>query len=223
MWPHPQLSSHLLSGPMFLYVSTRYHTPGALIPFLIKLCATLLPFTMKTTENAAIPLFCLLSLMVLWFASHRMWVGISIPSFSAGNSSGIIYRHSVPFLMYCMRGTEWIISLFQDSFSSTTTTPVSSALAGMMVMSRYYRAMSAVAFGCVIALIAPLALLLAFMILMWVGAFWLKSALLIADAIYWSILLESGTLSSLLNIRHISTMLDPTAWARPGPGPTGAL
>jgi hypothetical protein len=66
-----------------------------------------------------------------------------------------------------------------------------------------------------------LAFLLAFMILMWAGAFWWKSALLIADAISWSIFVESGTLSSLLNIRRLCAMLDPAIGA--GPGPTGAL
>jgi len=94
------------------------------------------------------------------------------------------------------------------------------------MMSRYWRPISAVAFVCVIAVFAPLALLLAFMILMWAGAFWWKCALLIADAISWSIELQSGTLLSLLSIRHLSAMLDPAVGVGPGPasgpGLTGA-
>jgi len=148
-------------------------------------------------------------------------VGITIPSFSGSNSSRIFCRPSVPFPMYRIRGTAWIFILSQDSFCSTSTTPLSTVLAAVVMMSRYCRAISAVAFGCVMAVIVPLAFLLAFMILMWAGAFWWKSAQLVADAISWSILLESGTLSSLFNIRRLSAMLDPAVGARPGP--TGAL
>jgi len=221
MWPHQQQSSDLLSGPSCVYVSTRYHTPAALMPFLTKLSVTLLPFTTKTTDDAAISPFCLLSLMVRGFASHLTWAGITMPSFSASNYSRIFCRPSMPVPMYRTRGTARILSLSQDSFSSMSTTPLSTLHAAVMMMSRYCRAISAVAFCCVIAVIAPVAFLLAFMILMWGGAFWWKSALLIADAISWSILLESGTLLSLLNIRRLSTMLDPAVGA--GHGPTGAL
>jgi len=55
------------------------------------------------------------------------------------------------------------------------------------------------------------------MILMWAGTFWWKSALLIADAISWSILLGSGTLSSLLKIKPLSAILDPDVGAGAGP------
>jgi len=62
---------------------------------------------------------------------------------------------------------------------------------------------------------------------MWAGAFWWKSALLVTDVMSWSSLFESGMLSSLFSIRHLSAMLDPTVGAGPGPvpeiGPTGAL
>jgi len=58
-------------------------------------------------------------------------------------------------------------SLAQVTFSSTSTTPLSTVLAAMIMMSRSCIAISAVAFGCVIAVIAPLAFLFAFMILMW--------------------------------------------------------
>ena len=73
----------------------------------------------------------------------------------------------------------------------------------------------------------PLVFILAFIILMWAGAFWWNSALLIADAIAWSNLLESGTLLSLLSMWRLSAMLDPAVGAETGPGPvlglTGAL
>ena len=220
-WPHPQQSSHLQSGPLFLYVSTRYHTPAALIAFLTKLCATMIPIMTKTTDDAAISPFSLLSLMVWGFASHLTWVGISMPSYSASNSSRMFGRPSVPFPIYRTRGTAWIFSLSQDSFAATSTTPLSTVLDAVMVMSRYCRAIAAVAFRCVMAVISPLASLLAFMISKWAGAFWWKSALLIAYAISWSIILESSTLSSLLNIRHLSAILNPAVGA--GPGPTGAL
>jgi len=223
MWPHPQQSSNLLSGSVYVYLSTRYHTPASSMPVLKKFCATLLPFTMKTTDDAAISAFCLLSLMVQGFASDHTWVGLTIPSFTASNFSRIFCRRSVPFPMYHLRGTAWIVSCSTDSFSSTSTTPSSTVLTAVMMMSRYCRAISAVAFGCVIAEIAPLAFLLALMILMWAGAFLWKSALLIADAISWSILLESSTLSSLLNMRRVSAILDPAVGAVPGPGLTGAL
>ena len=163
------------------------------MPFLTMPCAALLPFTTKTTDDAAISLFYLLSLMVRGFGSHRTWVWIVMPSFSASNSSRIICRPSVPFPMYRTRGTAWFFSLSQVSFPSTFTTPLSTVLAVVMMMSRYRRAISGVAFWCVIAVIVPLAFLLAFMILMWAGAWWWNSALLIADAISWSILLGSGT------------------------------
>ena len=52
-----------------------------------------------------------------------------------------------------------------------------------MMMSWYRIAIAAVAFGSVIAVMALFAYLLVFMILIWAGAFWWKSALVIADAI----------------------------------------
>jgi len=63
---------------------------------------------------------------------------------------------------------------------------------------------------------APFAFLLAFMIVMWARAGWWTSALLMTDAIYWSILLGSGTLSSLCRIRRLSAMLEPVVGATPG-------
>jgi len=54
MWPHPQQYSHLLSGPVLVKGSTRYHTPAALLPSLNYIRATLLPFTTKTTDDSVI-------------------------------------------------------------------------------------------------------------------------------------------------------------------------
>jgi len=186
------------------------------MPFLTRPYAALLPFTTKPTDDAANSLFGLLSLMVWGLASHRTWVGIVMPSFFASNSSRIFCRPSVPFPMYRTRGTAWIFSLSQVSFPSTSTTPLSTVLAAVMMRSQYRRAISAVAFWCVIAVMVPFAFLLAFMIQMWAAASWWNSALLIADAISWSILLGSGTLSSLLRIRHLSAMLEPVVRAGAG-------
>jgi len=159
--------------------------------------------------------------LVWWFASHCTWVGIVMPSVSASNSSLIFCRLCVPVPMYRMRGTAWMLSLSEGSFSSTSTNPLSIVLAAVMMISRYCRGISAVAVHCVIAVIAPLAFHLAFMIVMWAGACWWKRALLIADGISWSILLGSGTLSSLFTIRHLSDMLYPVV--RAGLGPVGAF
>jgi len=215
MWPHPQASSHLLSGPAFVNSSTRYHTPAALMTFWITLCTTLLPFTTTTTDDTAIYPFCLPSRMVWWFACHRTWVGIAVPVFTASNPSHILCRPSVSIRMYRTRGTSWIVSLSLVSFSLTFTTPVLTVLAAVMVMSWYHIVISTVVLFGMIAVIVPFALLLAFMILMWAGACGWKSALLIADAISWSIILGSGTLWSVLRIRHLSAMLEPgvAAWA----------
>jgi len=183
MWPHPQQSSHLLSGPAFVNASTPYHTPAASMPLLIKLCASQLPFMTKTTDDTVMSPFCLRSLMVRGFASHHTWVGIAMPLVSASKSSHIFCRPSVPFPMYRTRRTASIFSISQVSFRLTSMTPLSTVHTAMMMMSCYCIAISAVAFWCVIAVIVPFAFLLAFMIVIWAGACWWKSALLIADAI----------------------------------------
>ena len=219
VWHHPQQSSHPLSGPAFVYISNRYHTPAALMPLLTKPCAAMLPFTTNTTYDVAISPFCLLSLMVRGFSSHRTWVGIVMLSFSGSDSSSIFDRPSVRCPMYCTRHTACIFTLLQDSSSSTSTTPLLTVLTAVMMISQYRRAISAVAFWCVIAMIAPLAFLLALMILIWAGACWWKCALLIADAISWSTLLRSGTLLSPQKIRRLSAMVDPVIGVGPGPGP----
>jgi len=69
-------------------------------------------------------------------------------------------------------------------------------------------AISAEAFWCMFAMLAPFAFLLPFLILMWVRASLWKSALSIADSISSSISLGSGTLSSRLRMAHQSAMLE---------------
>jgi CHASE2 domain-containing sensor protein len=73
--------------------------------------------------------------------------------------------------MYRMKGTACIFSFSQDSFCSTSTSQLSTVLAVVMTMWQYYRSISAVELGWVIPVIVPLAFLLAFVILMWAGAF----------------------------------------------------
>jgi hypothetical protein len=127
--------------------------------------------------------------------------------------------------MYHMRGTESINGLSQDLISSISTTPFSTIQAALMKMSLSYRVITAVAFGFVIVVTEHLAFLLAVMIQMWAGAFRRMSTLVNVEAISCSILFESGTLSSLLNILRLSAMLDPAfgAGPRPGPGPACVL
>jgi hypothetical protein len=90
-----------------------------------------------------------------------------------------------------------------------------------MMMSQYCRAIFAVAFWCVTAVIAHLVFLYAFMILIWAEVCWWNSALLIADAISRFVLLGGGTLSSLLKMKHLSAMFNTVIGA--GPGPAGAF
>jgi len=131
-----------------------------------------------------------------------------MPKFAASNSSRIFFRPSVPFPIDRARGTVWIISLSQVRFSSTSTTPVSKVLAPVMMMSRYHKAMSAVGFCWVIAVIAIFAFLLAFMIQMCAGIWWWKNIPFIADAIVWSIILGSGRCSSLMRIRRLAASIE---------------
>ena len=227
MWPHQEQSSPLLSGPSFLYVSTWYPPQPRWCHYWLSSVPSYSALRQRLPTTRHFSPFRVLSLIVRGFAIHLTWVWITIPSFSASNSSRIFCRPCVPFPKYHMRPNALIFSLSQDSLSSTSTTPLSTVLAAVMMRSRYCWAISAVAFGCVIALIPPLACHLAFMTLLWAGAFWWKRTLLIADAISWTIILESGTLSSALSIRLLSAILDPTVGAGPGPrpglGPTGAL
>jgi len=90
---------------------------------------------------------------------------------------------------------------------------MSTVLAAVMIMSRHRSAISTVSFLSMIAVFAPFAFLLAFMILMLAGACWWNSALLISEAISWSIVLGSGTLSSLLRIRRLSVKVEPVVGA----------
>jgi hypothetical protein len=137
MGPDPQNSSHLLSGPAFVYVSTQYQTPPALMPFLINSRATFLPFTRKTTDDAAIFLFYLLSLIWWVFASDCTCVGIFMYSFDTSHFSPFFFIPSVPFSIYNTIGTTWMITIAQDSFCSTSPTPLSTVLTAVMIMLRY--------------------------------------------------------------------------------------
>jgi len=183
----------------------------------------LAPSTTNTIHDAAICLFCLIFLMVWGFASHRTWVGIPIPWFSTSHSSGIFCRLSVPCPIYHMSRTAWIFSLSQDSSSSTSMTPWTTVRAMVMMTSQDNSAVATIAFWWVTAGIVPLAVLFAFIIRMRAGALCWRSALLIADAISWSILLGGGTLLSLLDIRHLSAMLDSAVGEGYGPGAICAL
>jgi len=100
-----------------------------------------------------------------------------------------------------------------------STPPLWSALTAVMLMLWFCRAISAVQFRRVIAVIAPSAFPLVFMMVMWAGAFGWKSTLLISDAISCSILLDGGTLSARPDIWRLSAMLDPAISAGPGPWP----
>jgi len=221
MWPHPQQCTHVLSGPTFMNGLTRYHTPAALIPSLTSLRATMSPITTMTTDDAEISPWCVLSLMLWWFASYCTWMGITTPPSSTWISSRICCRPSVHLLMFLMRGTSWTFSLSQVSFSSISITPLSTICAVLIMTSLYASAIAAVVCWWVIAMIALFTFLYVFIIWMWAGAFRWESALLIADAISWSIMFGRGTSLSLLTIRRPSAMLDPDSGS--GPGPADAL
>jgi len=217
-------SAAMLTSAVWAYIGEWFDSvqhSRHLDALLTSLRATLWPFTTKTTDDAEISPFCLLSVMLWGFASHRTWTGITTSSFSAWISSRIVCRPSVPLSMYLTSCTEWTLSLPQESFSSTSKTPMSTVRAALMMTSRYSSAIAAIAFWSVIAVIAPFGFLLAFIIRMWAAVFWWRSPLLIADAISWSILLGRGIPSSLLEIRRLSAMLDPDSGA--GPGFVGAL
>lgn len=91
----------------------------------------------------------------------------------------------------------------------------------VMMTLCYISAIAVVGFWCVCATIVPLAFAFLLMIRMWAGAICWNSAVLIANAISWSMLLPRGTLFSVLSIRRLSAMLDLAIGA--GPGPKGAL
>jgi len=140
MWPH------LLSGPAFMYTWTEHLIYAVLRPFFTPLYATFLHSTMNTTDNVVLSPMSYLSPIVQGFASHHSWVMISMSSFSASNSSRIVFRPLAPCPMSYLRGTAWIINDSQDSFSSTSMTPVLTVLAAVEIFSPNCRAISAVAF-----------------------------------------------------------------------------
>ena len=209
-----ELTSTLRARIHVLFDSVPYSRHIQMLPDqALRRCA---PFTTMITDDAVICQFCLLSLMVSGFARHRTSVPIVPLSFSASNSSRMFCRLSVPFPMYGLTGTAWISGLSQVSFPWTSTTSFWTVLAAVMMMSGYCTAISAAAFWCAIAVTAPLALLLAFMILMSARVCWWNRALFIADAISWSILLGSCKLSSLSRIRRLSAILQPVVRAGAG-------
>jgi len=144
--------------------------------------------------------------MVPGFARHHGLVGIAKPLDSAWTSSSTFSRPSVPCLMYLIRGTARIYILYHDSFSSTSMIPSSTVSAGVMMTSWYKRAIATIACSSVIAVPAPLAILVAFIIWKWASAYWCKSALLIADLTSGSIFLRTGTLSSSVIMRRLSAL-----------------
>ena len=112
--------------------------------------------------------------------------------------------------------TVWIFRLSPDSFPSQLMGPLNTDLAALIIISRYRRAISAVVFWLVIAVIVPFAFLLVFMI--WTGAraFCWKSALLTGDAIFSYIFPGRRMLSSLLIISRLTAILNPDVRAGPG-------
>jgi len=75
-------------------------------------------------------------------------------------------------------------------------------------MSWYRRAISSVAFSCMIAMMVPLAFLFPLMILMWDRACWWSGLLLLTYSITSSIILRSGLHSSLSRLKRLSAMDD---------------
>jgi len=125
--------------------------------------------------------------------------------------------------MYLTSGMVWIFSLSQHSFPSMSMIPLSTDIAALITICGYRRAVSAVAFWCVIAVIVPFAFLLAFVLRTCARACCWTSAMLTADAISSSIFLGKGMLSSLNMISRLSAMLEPGVGAGPGSGALWSL
>jgi hypothetical protein len=85
--------------------------------------------------------------------------------------------------MYRRRGTASIVGVSRDTYYSISMTPLSTVLRAAMIMAQYPGTISTVAIWCMSGVIAPLAFLLAFMILLWAGAFWWRCGVLIAQTI----------------------------------------
>jgi hypothetical protein len=209
MWPHPQQSSQRVSGPAFVYGSPLYRTPAAITPWFPGPCATFFLLTMKTTDDALIAPHCSHSLIIPGFDSHITLAGIATPAFAAGIASRNFCSPWVPLPVYLMSMTVWSVSFSQDLFPASSMIPLSTNLAALLMISQYSRAISAVAFWCVIAVNVPFVFLLAFMIWTSAEACSWNSALLTADAISSSIFLARGIHSSLLKISRKSAMLEP--------------
>ena len=155
MWPDSQQRSQRLSGPAFVDSLTLNHTPTAGTPFLTSLCAAIVRFTTKTTDDTLISPLGPPSCMVRGFVSHRTLAGIVTPSFSASIVSLIFSSPSVPMPMFPTIGTVGIFSLSHNTFPCTSLIPLSTDLGSLIMISRYSRAMSSFGFWCMIAEIVP--------------------------------------------------------------------
>jgi len=118
-----------------MYCSILYQTPTAVTLLITTPCITIIPLTMKTTNDAFISPLCSRSLKVWVFDSHLTWAGIITPLFSAWLSTLIFCSFSVPLPMYLTNKKVWIFSLFYNSFPSTSMTPWSTDLATCIMKS----------------------------------------------------------------------------------------
>ena len=89
-----------------------------------------------------------------------------------GDGKRVILRHRVRGSVRAVKAVRNTLVFLTETIvvayvlSLTSTIPFSTVLSAMMMILHYRRGSSAVAFWCVIAVIAPLAFLLAIMILM---------------------------------------------------------
>ena len=89
--------------------------------------------------------------------------------------------------MYLTSRAPWIISLSHDVFSCTSMIPFKKHLAALIMICQYMKTTSAVVFWWEIAVIEPLAFILAFNIQTCTGACWWDSELVTANMISSSI------------------------------------
>jgi len=96
-------------------------------------------------------------------------------------------------------------------------------LTAMMMTLQFLRAISAVVFCCVIAMIAPFAFFFEFIIPIRAGICYWKSALCVANAMSWSIMLGRLTVWSLFPIWRLSAMQEPVVGTGAAAGKAGFL
>jgi len=87
-------------------------------------------------------------------------------------------------------------------------TPLATGLDVFQMTSAYSTAFAAIVFWWVIAIIAPFAVLVVFLIWLWASAFWCNQARLVANTLSWFFLLGSSTFSYAFKIRPLSAKLD---------------